>query len=149
MYHIWPSLHFVDVLTWHWKKWLHRRLIPYLGNLMYTLFYVEVSLQRIMTVMKRCNGQHMSVWFNMTIQLFHFISSIYFNLIFVDYIIFGCFVYFWDVFYFSFVRASRPIPPWRSWAESRRLRPRVFEIWSQKMNKIIYMTATSFSLFCV
>ena len=115
----------------------------------YTPFYVDVSLQRVMTVMKRCKWQHMSVWFNMTIQLFHFISSIYFNLIFVDYIIFGCFVYFWDVFYFSFVRATRPIPPWRSWAESRRLRPRVFEIWSQKMNKTIYMTATSFFLFCV
>ena len=43
----------------------------------YTPFYVDVSLQRIMTVMKRCNGQHMSVWFNMTIQLFHFISSIF------------------------------------------------------------------------
>ena len=67
----------------------------------YTPFYVDVSLQRIMTVMKRCNGQHMSVWFNMTIQLFHFISSIYSNLIFVNYIIFGCFVYFWDVFFIS------------------------------------------------
>ena len=102
MYHIWPSLNVIDVPAWHLKKkWLHRRLIPYLGNLMYTLFYVEVSLQRLMTVMKRCNGQHMSVWFNMTIQLFHFISSIYFNLIFVDYFIFGCFVYFWDVFFIS------------------------------------------------
>ena len=149
MYHIWPYLFIVDVLTWHWKKWLHSRLIPYLGNLMYTLHYLDVSLQWIMTVMKRCYWQHMSVWFNMTIQLFHFISSIYFNLIFVNYIIFGRFVYFWDVFHFSFVRTTRPIPPGRSGAESRRLRPRVFEIWSQKMNKIIYITATSFSLFCV
>ena len=77
MYHIWPSLNFFDVPAWHWNKWLHRRLIPYLGNLMYTLYYLDVSLQRIMTVMKRCYWQHMSVWFNMTIQLFHFISTIF------------------------------------------------------------------------
>ena len=149
MYHIWLSLYIVDVLACHWKKWLHRRLILYLGNLIYTPFYIDVSLQRIMTVMKRCNWRHMYVWFVMTIQLFHFISSIYLNLIFVNYLIFGSSVYFWDVFRFSFIRATRPIPPWRSWAESRRLGPRVFKIWSQKMNHIIYITASSFSLFCV